>query len=194
MWVNWFQWAKSKTRVPLNTLCSRAVVTHWINTSLSISWEETEPGAGEDGRGREGEVLLLLLAGPQRHRQREGNIGADDGGAGRGAGSTGTSNSVCVCVYEERWSTCFLFAHFLYRAVVGFTPVLFHLPPGSGPAGERASVLPAVLQRRDGRPLREERRGGGKLTQYVHIAALRYHQSALTHSLLPFLHFLYRLD
>lgn len=98
MWVNWFQWAKSKTRVSLNTLCSRAVVTHWINTSLSISWEETEPGAGEDGRGREGEVLLLLLAGPQRHRQREGNIGADDGGAGRGAGSTGTSNSVCVCM------------------------------------------------------------------------------------------------
>lgn len=101
MWVNWFQWAKSKTRVSLNTLCSRAVVTHWINTSLSISWEETEPGAGEDGRGREGEVLLLLLAGPQRHRQREGNIGADDGGAGRGARSTGTSNSVCVCVWRK---------------------------------------------------------------------------------------------
>lgn len=192
MWVNWFQWAKSKTRVSLNTSCSRAVVTHWINTSLSISGEETEPGAGEDGGGREGEVLLLLLAGPQRHRQREGNIGADDGGAGRGAGSTGTSNSVCVCVKKGEAP---VFCRPIFCTELWWASLLscFIYPPGSGPAGEGASVLPAVLQRRDGRPLREERRGGGKLTQYVHIAALRYRQSALTHSLLPFLHFLYRL-
>lgn len=58
--------------------------------SLSISWEETEPGAAEDSGAWEGEVLLLLLAGPQRHRQRERNIGTDDGGAGRGEGSAGT--------------------------------------------------------------------------------------------------------
>lgn len=71
--------------------------SHTLNkrTFLSISWETTEPGAAEDGGVRQGEVLLLLLAGPQRHRQREGNIGVDDGGARRGAGSTGTSNCVC---------------------------------------------------------------------------------------------------
>lgn len=39
-------------------------------------------------------MLLLLLAGPQLHRQRERNISADDGGAGRRARSTGAVHKI----------------------------------------------------------------------------------------------------
>lgn len=35
-------------------------------------------------------MLLLLLAGPTLHRQRERNVSADDGGAGRGERGAGT--------------------------------------------------------------------------------------------------------
>lgn len=56
---------------------------------LLCSREEAEPGAGPDRWAGEGEVLLLLLAGPPLHRQREGDLGADDRGAGRGEGGAG---------------------------------------------------------------------------------------------------------
>lgn len=61
--------------------CGR-VQTRTSDECLPYSWEETEPRAAEDDRSGEGKVLLLLLAGPQLHRQREGNISTHDGGAG----------------------------------------------------------------------------------------------------------------
>lgn len=61
--------------------CGR-VQTQTSDECLPYSWEETEPGAAEDDRSGEGKVLLLLLAGPQLHRQRERNISTHDGGAG----------------------------------------------------------------------------------------------------------------
>lgn len=84
---------------------------------FSVSREETKPRAAEDGGGREGEVLLLLLAGPQCHRQREGNLGADDGGAGRRAGGAGTS----VCV-TRLGSACFVALLFM-QSRVAFTTI-----------------------------------------------------------------------
>lgn len=61
--------------------CGR-VQTQTSDECLPYSWEETEPGAAEDDGSGEGKVLLLLLAGPQLHRQRERNISTHDGGAG----------------------------------------------------------------------------------------------------------------
>lgn len=72
--------------------CGR-VQTQTSDECLPYSWEETQPGAAEDDRSGEGKVLLLLLAGPQLHRQRERNISTHDGGAGWRAWSTGTTRA-----------------------------------------------------------------------------------------------------
>lgn len=53
---------------------------------------------GEELRPREGEMLLLLLAGPTLVRQRERDVSADDRGAGRGARSTGAGD------HQPRWA------------------------------------------------------------------------------------------
>lgn len=50
--------------------------------------------------------------------------------------------------------------------------VLAQLTSGSGPAGQGTPVFLAVLQGGDGHPLRKERRGGGELSEYVHITVL----------------------
>lgn len=76
-------------------------------------------------------MLLLLLAGPQFHRQREGNVGADDGGAGRGAGSAGQ----CVfwfnlCVHSE---TPCEHAHFSFTLMFALTFLQVQVLQGKEP-------------------------------------------------------------
>lgn len=143
--------------------CGR-VQTQSSDECFPYSWEETKPGAAEDDRSGEGEVLLLLLAGPQLHRQRERNISTHDGRAGWRAWSTGTTR------VSERPSLHVIEICFLPSLVYSFIlweydcfDIFFSL--GSSPAGKGASMFPTVLQGRDGHPLRKEGRGGGKFAE-----------------------------
>lgn len=148
--------------------CGR-VQTQTSDECLPYSWEETEPGAAEDDRSGEGKVLLLLLAGPQLHRQREGNISTHDGGAGWRAWSTGTTrvserpslHGIEICFLP------FLVYSFILWEYDCFDIFFFSFfsSIGSSPAGKGASMFSAVLQGRDGHPLRKEGRGGGKFAE-----------------------------